>query len=400
MRPAALRLPLLCACVALPVALDPGAPAAAPARQERDPAQDSGPEPEQARVPGPLAPRRAVAGLRGFVSRSTLVFDELPEVPHALEAVFVFPDRGRWRIEPAQASSGDRRLRFRYGPSVFELDPGSARSRRLEPEAERPALLQMELRRAVMTWPHGFDWTGTGQARSAGLGPLGELEASLDPQTGLPRELRSLQPDGSALEILSEITWRECDGRRWPASWRLAAGGRPIWRETIERIETGWSFLDSYFLPPDRRPAAPPDAGRPQHLDLPRRVERAFALPEGTSWEEARTRAASLRATWAERLELHPATEFELRADGRPAAVRLRLRDAGAEAPEGWRFAPGGPGLSSLAETPEGIDAALLRGLAGAVPVGATGGTPYTSQPPGSQAGGRVQVVLPIEPRD
>ncbi|MDP6540481.1 MAG: hypothetical protein QF410_13140 [Planctomycetota bacterium] len=385
-----------CAAILALLAAVSSAPRGAGAAEAEDPVRGQDPPAD----PAPsLAPRKAVDGLRGMVTHSTLRFVG-HERPHALAAVFVFPDRARWRIEPAGGDEGARRMRFRHGRRAFGLEPGQAVSRALEGTEATECLLQMELRRAATLWPHGFAWRGEGRLRTAEPTSGGKLVALLDAEEELPVELSSLRPDGRPLESLREIRWRDpdADGRRWPASWDLLVEGRTVWSETITGVDTTTRYLDAYFLPADRREAAAGQTGRRVlAVDMPRRVQRRFPLA-GDSWATARERAAALAAQWRARegaaaLEEHATIELDPR--GRPAAVLLRLADPLAAAPEGWSTRPGCPGLAAQVEGLERVDGALLRRLGQAAPAGAEPGAPLARI--GSTANA-VQVLLPLRP--
>ena len=352
---------------------------------QADPAPIQDPGKAETAPPGPLGPRRPVDGLRGLVTHSTLEFVGHAR-PHGLAAVFVFPDRARWRIEPRGGDEAARRMRFRYGEHTFGIEPGQATSRTLEGAEGAACVLQMELRRAATLWPHGFEWQGEGRLRSADLGKSGRLIALLGTALERPVELTSLRADGRPLETYREIRWREADarGRRWPASWDLVVEGRIIWHETITRVDT------------------PPVAGKGRILpvDMPRRVQRRFPL-EGPGWDAARQQAEALWVEWraggdGPRLDERPAIELDRRA--RPVAVLLQLADPLADVPEGWTARPGCPGMAALVDGTERINPALLQRLIDRSPPGAKRGAPLVRLTLGPPDPLGFQVFLPLRP--
>lgn len=360
--------------------------------------QDTSPrEPHTAHDPAP-GPRAAIEGLTGVRWRSTLDFGE---AHNRFEALYAFPDRARWVFESLDRSS--RQTIYRSGTRLFEVSGGP--STELEGAARDHALLQIELRRAALLWPHGFDWAADGEAQRATLfassccrtRPIGALLAT-GLADGRPRRIEALDPQGEAFEAIDIEAWKEQDGRTWPA--RLRVSGRSgSFDETVEEIDTRARYLDMAFLPGDRRTA--PTDGPPQLTgDLVGTVAARFELPRGLGWSEARTRAEALRVALAERLgpdgpALDPVPSFELDAEARPVACRVRLRDPVADPPpRGFERRDGGTGLFLFLARPEELTAQAVGRLLRGVPSDATAGTPYVRFHEQ-----RIEVVVPLEPR-
>ena len=374
------------------------------AHGQEAPAQGGEPEADEPLTPPSPLPRRSVDGLRGMVTHSVLEFAGHGR-PHSLAAVFVFPDRARWRIEPRGGDEAARRMRFRYGAHTFGIEPGQTASHALRDAQAVQCLLQMELRRAATLWPHGFPWRGEGRLRTAVVEGAGQLVALLDPAGERPVELSSLRADGRTLESLREIRWRDpdADGRRWPASWDLLVEGRTVWSETITSVDTATRYLDAYFLPADRRArSSATDARRVLSVDMPRRVQRRFPLPQPT-WDAAAKRGVSLADEWRATdgaAPLDGGTTVELDGRGRPVAVLLQLSDPLAEVPEGWSVRPGCPGVATRVDGLARIDGALLRRLGEHAPPGAERDAPLLRMSRGAQPPLEVRVFLPLRPGD
>ena len=351
--------------------------------------------------------RRPILGVFGFTARSSIRFDAMPEAPHQLSATYAFPDRARWYIEPANAQRGQRSVRYRSGPQAWELAPGAGQAERYEGDQATQALLQLELRRAALLWPHGLDWSlreeVDGAVHSAPLKSGGSLIARSSSKGALPSTFSSELPNGSLFEELREIEWTDGPFGSRPSSWRLVSGGAPVWLERIESLDTKVRFVDSHFLPPHLR--ALPSAGGAspvQLVEVPARLRQRRAL-QAKTWEGALQEAKELlNATTppspAERVD--PSPVFELNHDGRPVAVLIRLISRTEETPEGWERAPGESALSRL--SPEGAlpDAASLQALLNARPSDAESGRARLRVTFDGDAVESTQLLLPLSPSD
>lgn len=366
------------------------------------------PEPELPRPPGR---RRAIGGLGAVYCTSTITLDAHPDSPLRLETTYAFPDRVRWLMSNANGTDPrQRRQWFRFGTSLWRIDPGSERSVPSPPEERTLTLLQMELRRVALIWPADLEWIAGDGVCTVRLAGLGELRAELDAATGRPSalELRVLEEsEGSTgkplrTERFEGILWREQAKREWPSSWVISVDGERIGRETFDELRPGGRYLDAYFQPVDRRDSSAAPAAEARAIALAPRVARRTALEAGTSWPAAftaadeeveRCRKALAGSGW--HLSTHPA--FELDREGRPIAVVLRLEE-GTEGPppEGWRRLEGGEGLSVLMQGLRGVNAAQLEDLATRIPAGRRGGVPYARVERADGKIGLVQLVLPI----
>jgi hypothetical protein len=144
------------------------------------------------------------------------------------------------------------------------------------------------------------------------------------------------------------ITWREAEGRWWPASFELHLDGRRVWRETVEKIEAGWNFTDLWFLPVDRSRglAGQPNEERLRMVPSQPAWVRSFPLSPGADLEACRREGKA--AIDEARRELSPlnlevSQQFIvlLDAERRPRGLEVRaLRpqagDEALEARAGW----------------------------------------------------------------
>jgi hypothetical protein len=364
--------------------------------RERWPAAAPGPAEGRAQQ-AELLPRRPIGDLHGLESRSSLRWAAAPEVARTFLAVYVFPDRARWEFELAD---GGRRRVYRLGPSVH-YDQGDRSRVMVEPERSR-LVGELELRRALLLWPAGFEWRSAGSgpdagaAREADLGLAGRLRAVLDAKSGNPNEIALLAPDGTTRESYRALRWTGVERAR-PTAAELWHGDTLLWTETFERA-TPAVYIDGYFLPLDRQSATGPDS----EIEGVRRLQ-AFtvlrvALADGTSWEAALAEERLARSRWAEKLgaeRLAGRPTFELAADGRPAAALLRIEPPLEPAPEGWQQQGEREGFASFVQRAEleRLDAARLRELRSRLPEGARPAPPYARV---DAASGVVQIVLPF----
>jgi hypothetical protein len=341
--------------------------------------------------PGPQAP---VAGMVGYRSISRVEHARAPGRAMRLEVVTIFPDRCRWH---RSWMDGDPRIRdteFRFGERVFLLPELSAQSR--EPDAGESdlILLRMEMRRAAMCWPDGFDWSDPQEGgrllaevrRLAGKSEserIGTLHARLD-ESGSLAELHARSADGAPRETLEIDSWMQSGERSWPQRMHLRLGEELIWQEEVLSVLTRVRRMDLFFLPPDRRPKTGASASdQVWSMDFIACTFRAVPLEADASWDEALSRHADLLEDVTEELEPlelepDPIPTFELDEEGRPTSCLLRLRRPASDPPEGWQTVEERAGLAlRRLPGPEALDAARIAALRGAVPPEARPGTPY-----------------------
>ncbi len=396
--------------LALPLPGCPDAPSAAVQEVEQV---------EQAEDPPPRGPgrRRAVNGVGGVTCTSTLTLEAFPDAPQRMEMTYVFPDRVRWRMAPAQSRDPrQRRLWYRWGSELWRVEAGSERSIPTPPEERALELLRMELRRVALIWPADLDWKGSKTLQRAELKGLGEIRAELDAETGRPTALEfriATEDEGPPVERapderLEEIRWKEQERRHWPGSWAIVVGGEKVAGEEFDQILPKARYVDSYFKPLDRRDTlvtSPPS--EPREMPLAARIVHRSPLDAGTDWKTAFATADERLEGWRKKLEgtgreLSTRATFQLDRQGRPVAVELRLLGLPeGPLPEGWRRLEGGKGLSILMRGLRGLNAAQLDELLDRIPEGHRAGTPYARiQREAEGRIGLVQLVLPLVPRE
>jgi len=355
-----------------------------------------------------LAVKKPIAGLAGFSSTSTLIFDAEPDQPHELTTTYVFPERVRWYFALRGGEPGQRIIEYRCGDTFFTLDENSGRSDVIAPppadNGDWPAKCwAMELRRALFMWPDGFEWTGEGASRSAPSQCRKTIAVRLG-DGGKPSAIY-LEGEENKSETYTNIRWRERNGRAWPASMDLTIEHSKVWSETVDVLETAVHMLDEFFIPPDRRAvldARGPQLGGVRSSDAPAFVARRFALADKSDWKAAAERARQLTSSELPALiaagwSVEPGACFEIGDDGTPASCVLRLRPAPLEIPRDWVFQPESTALYVvLADAAAGGVPAAVRALRGAVPKGARPGTPCLRFATTVEAGGQVQVILPL----
>jgi hypothetical protein len=317
----------------------------------------------------PPAPQRPVEGLAGFSSRSTLAWGEDGKQAHQLHCVFVFPERVRInRID----ADGQWTSEYRFGGSLFRRVPAEQGSTVPPPEERSAILLQFALRQAAMLWPQTFAWQPLGEKLRAVVGPEGSLEASIGPD-GRPLELRALDAGGRTAFALDSFTWREHSRRTWPATMVWWQGGRRLGLETVESASTSIGYVDSYFLPQDRR--APNSTAATHEEVVSIRVgpfaERREALKPSPTWAQI---CSSLqdRVRLEEQLlrevgyDLGIEVAIEIDGDGQPAATLLRAFGRAQPLPRGWQVVEAydalacyAPGFDALAGSLRGVRAKL-----------------------------------------
>lgn len=351
--------------------------------------------------------RERVGGLLALQVSSEVRFlvpEGTPEPPpHRLELTFAFPDRCRWRLEPLASRTGGRRIVYRYGTALWTLPPDAAESRRLEGAEAAELLTALELRRALLLWPHGFDWRGEGARRTADLVGGHSLVAHLGPGEELPNAFESRDARGTLLEGLRQIAWREEHGRSWPARLVFEVAGQPVWREELREVDPHVRHVDGFFRPHDDRPFDAEGHAAPFLVEVPRLVTRRLPLPEATGWGGAVERFAAARAAELERvapLGIEDAPRLELGPGGEPVALLLALTgEIRRELPPGFRVDPAGSAISMLLPGPEEIDATMLAQLFRYVPEGSTpGGPPQARLHVGRPGRFQAQVLLPLAP--
>jgi len=361
-------------------------------------APDSG---ESALIPPPR--RRPILGVFGFTARSKIRFEAMPDSPHQLSATYAFPDRARWYIEPANAERGQRSVRYRSGPQAWELPPGSSEAMQYQGVQATQVLLQLELRRAAMLWPHGVDWSdgADGALRRAELATGGHLSASGSTGDLPPTSFLSHLPDGSPFEELRDLEWTDGPFGPRPASWRLVSGGAVVWSESIEGLDTEVRFVDSHFLPPHLRALPSVGAADPILLvEVPARLRQRRALTAKT-WEAALEEAGELIASIvpaSSTASVDPNPVFELGPDGLPKSLLIRLISREESPPEGWELAHGESALSRLSPKGEMPTKASIQELMDAMPEGTSSGRARLRV---TLSGGNVetsQLLLPLSP--
>jgi len=370
--------------------------------------QDAVPDPASAPEAIAFAPRAAVAGMRLVSATSTLHFEGLPDRPHRLVATYLFPDRARWSLRAIgeEKERGAKLLRYRAGERCFALAPGELESQELLEHDVDQAMLQLELRRAALLWPDGFEWKLDGATRIASIPGHGTLHAEFTEaaeEGARPIRFTSRYADGSECERFEAVRWRADE--RWPASFELWLGERRVWTEELTEILHRGDFLDCFFVPPDRRERAAARLGSSEvhHFDLPQRAVRRRAVdPPSTELSASRAAAGAAAQAWQRELEAagdpsEVAAGLELDEEGRVTALLARI-DAPREVPAAWRaeLLEDGPALFRSLAGPEAFDRDLLRQLRESRPVGARSGAFELRW---DSAGG-ARVLMPLLPRD
>jgi hypothetical protein len=399
--------------IALEALLLVGAPSSSPV-QDGSPvpaknAPSANDKPSDARAP------QRVAGMMGFQSVSSIVYDEAPGITHRLTATYMFPDRARWFLGVKDEKSTERQMRYRFHEKVFSIDPRTANSSELAEDDCLATLQQMELRRATMLWPDGFDWRISGEEARVDLGSLGSFRARFEKPIGpadlkdqasaqRPIQVISQGAKGEEIESFRALTWKERGNRRWPATAELWHAGKRVWREQVESIDATVHFVDSFFLPADRRelqPPARPQSGTVQPLDLPETASLRSELKTGATWESALLECSKLREQWeprlkAQGLELDPKTTFELSAEARPAACVLRLSSIPPSLPPEFVRSPSHPGVAMLVDGIDEVTPERLSTLARSAPRDARGLAAYLRFDREQIKSGPILIVLPL----
>jgi hypothetical protein len=346
---------------------------------------------------------------RTIQTTSTVRYDAAPDRPHRLVMTCASSDRTRWQLERGEGPSQQRQIRFRSGEHLYTLEPGTATSVELAGAEAAEALRHIELRRALIAWPDGFAWKGSGLEREADQGTAGKLRARFArTEDRNPFEIADIDPEGRARDAYRRIEWREIEGRTWPASAELWHGDERVWSETIETATTRSRFLDSFFLPPDRVAPGAAESAEPQLVAVPAVCSRRFALsggPEPTPavealWEKARAEIESLHAEWAPRLragglELEAKATVEVDDQIRPKACILRLTHVPETPPEGFTTAAARKAAVIASRGVDQLTRAHLQRVTTALPADCTRGEPYVRFELTRSAAGQALLVLP-----
>lgn len=362
----------------------------------------------------PPPPRQAIAGLPGFDSVSTVVFPETPDRNHRLRATYAFPDRVRWQWTRIGEDRGDHEVRYRYGDGFYLLREGAQRSEECAGVEREEMRLAMELRRALVLYPDGFDWKEAGGERKADLGEAGALFArATSASDARPAEMRASTRDGRTVEVCQGITWREKGGRTWPSGlevWRL---GKLAWRETIDSIDVEGKVIDAFFLPVDRRAVdrrpgsgttMPVEEARDQ--ELPASCGLRVEAPKGTDWNGIAIGYDRLREEWTARLEgrglaVDRHATVEIDAKGDPVAWIVRLDPIPESPPPDFRSVPARRGIALAVSGFGSIRPEKLGVLARALPPGSTAGNAYVRFVPEVSKDAlpsKILIVLPYSP--
>lgn len=356
-------------------------------------------------------PRQSIAGMKSIECSSTVVYAKLPGAPHRLQADYAFPDRARWWLGVGTELSTRRRMLFRFGTACYALDPDTQFSRRLEGPEQQLTCIQLEMRRALLLWPAGFAWQRDGKQASAAIPPLGTLGVVFaDAQAKTPISLSFTDSNGNPGDEYRAIAWRTEKDKAWPTRFELWHDKVLVWSETVDAIDTGTRFIDSFFVPPDTREktaARPLEVGAVRPADLPENRSQRVALQPRTSWDAARAEQARLVTSRKADLESHglklegPAT-FEVSEDLQPTAVVLRL--APCREPldpalaKDWPLTRERPGISTFVMGLPALTPPHLADLRAAVPRDAQCGQPYVRFDP-AHPDQHVMLLLPLAPR-
>jgi hypothetical protein len=384
-----------------------------PRAQENPPAPTKKPS-STGDSPPPPAIQKSIAGILGFKSVSSLTYEDAPATTHQLIATYIFPDCARWFLGVGDEKSPERQMRYRFHERAFSVAPRSSTSLELQAEERANTLQQMELRRALMLWPDGFDWKVAGEGALADLGSLGSLRARFEKPVTVadlkdrasgqrPIQVTSLNGKAEEIESFRALTWQEIHNRRWPATAELWHAGKRIWREQFESIETSVRYVDSYFLPADRRelqPSAHPMRGRVQPLDVPETVSLRVELKSGETWEGAMTECSKLRNLWElrlkkEGLELDPKNTIELTSGMQPAACVLRLSTVPTAPPSEFARQPARAAVATMVDGWSDVSEAQLSALARALPKESKTLAAYVRVDPEQAKTGPILLVLP-----
>lgn len=379
-----------------------------PARGGADGAQTPTPKPPPQAAPAvpaarpsalvPPPPRAPIAGLRGFESRSRIEYPAQPGRLHDLRAAYVFPERVRWWIAARDGATEQRRLRYQYGQHVLAVEPRQAESVEYRAEDRAALIAAFELRRALFLWPDDRAWTGEDESRKCVLPNGDELRAKLAGAPPRPVEMEYTAAGQAFHDSFRAITWRADGARAWPATFEVWNGSTLAWREAVDAVDVETRYIDSFFVPPDRRGVAGVAIEGVRDLDIPPACVRRVELAPATTWDAARAERARLLAE-AQKAGL-PALEdwvtLEVGADAAPTAVLLRLARVPDRAPEGYAVLPDRLGTATSVRGLAAVGPQVLGRLAARLPPGAAAGRAYVRFD-GQRPAGDVVVVLPLD---
>ncbi len=365
--------------------------------------QGPGSEPKRgATAPTPLVPppaRAAIAGLRGFESRSRLEYPAQPGRLHDLRAAYVFPERVRWWIAARDGAYNQSRIRYQYGQHVLAVEPTPPASVEYRAEDRTAILAAFDLRRALFLWPDDRPWSGTGATRTA-KNCLGELlRATVAGTPPRPTSIECVPDSRENRDCFRAITWTNSESRAWPATFEVWNGATVAWRESVDVVDVTTRFIDSFFLPADRRGVVGDPVEGVRDLDIPPVCLRRVALPDQASWKRAREEQGRLRAEAREAKlpDIEDWFTFELGAEGAPTAVLLRLARVPAHPPEGYTTIPDRIGTATAVTGLAAVDQAVLRRLIARMPEGSTAGKAYARFDGSREEPDVVVLVVPAE---
>jgi len=373
------------------------------------PAQIAQADPQPPIIQRPAA-RVAVGGLSSIDCASIVVYASAPDVPHRLNATYAFPDRARWWLGIGAENSPERVMRLRFGDALFAVEKSGAASRELLAEERAEAVVQLEMRRALFMWPLGFEWKRDGDVAHASIARIGKLSARfVDKIAATPIALEFTAENGTAGDAFRAITWREDKGKAWPVALELWHDAARVWSETVRAVDAHTRFIDSFFLPPDKRDGSaskPLAVGAVRGTDLPECRMQRIALKEGATLAQAfeewqRTFAARSPEITARGLALEEKVTLEIDRDAAPRALLLRLAPTRVAVPEdiakSFVVVPERPALTTFVMGLTSVSKEPLDALAAAVPSDATTGTAYVRFDP-KKPTEHVLVVLPLVP--
>lgn len=350
----------------------------------------------------PPPPRKPIANLRGFASQSTLTFVEDRAAKYRLEASFIFPARVRLWLQSVEGPASDRLAYLQYGEHVFAIDRGHETVSRELAGPERDGTQRLlELRQALFIWPAGLDWHDADGGRIANLTRDDRFFARVE--RGLPSTLEWLGADGTCHAAFRGIAWTIDGDRRVPTAFTFVHQGTEVWCETVASVDFAVDYIDSHFVPPDRKSASTTQRRATDvEVNLPRCAVRKVAITIGDDWpralrefDDARERVA--RASGELHIDATPT--FEIDDRGRPTHAVLRLIDGPMRLPAGWTALPDRRAWTrAVALDPAALRTAVqsLRALA---PAKARLGQAYVRTSSGPE-GLAVQLVQPYEPVD
>ncbi len=378
----------------------------AAASQDQRPAAKDTDRPSSERVPtasgiAPLVPppaRAPIAGLRGFETRSRIEYPSQPGRLHDLRAAYVFPDRVRWWIAARDGVVEQRRLRYQYGKHVLAVEPQQAASVEFRDEDRAAILAAFELRRALFLWPDDRKWTGTGDTRTSSLANGDEMRAQVAGTPPRPTQLEYVPAARDVRDSLRAVTWSNAAPRAWPATFEVWNGETFAWRESVDAVDVETRFVDSFFVPPDRRGVIGSPVEGVRDLDIPPVCLRRIELPADTTWDAACAERDRLEAeSKAQGLpELEDWVTFELRSDASPAAVLLRLARVPDSAPAGFALLPDRIGTATSVRGLEAVKPEVVKRLSARLPAGVQAGQAY-ARFDRRRPDGDVVLVLPVD---